>query len=320
MTQLKTCFLISLLFSTDLLAGQPLCLYVSSYHAGYHWNDGIEAGLTQSLAGVCELRRYYMDTKRHQDTDFAAAKAAEVKQLIDQIHPDIVIACDDNASRYLVVPYLKDNSIPVVFCGVNWTVEPYGYPYANTTGMIEVAPIQPLVQEALRLRPQARQLVFLSADVPTQHKDAERLQMIAADNQIKLQVYLVKQFDTWKEAFAATHSDDILILGNPIGIADWDWSRASDFIQAKTHNLTASFGVAMSPYAIFSMVNVPEEQGEWSGQLAQLILAGEKPSNLPITANRRWQLFASPSRARQINLHLPERILQHAVLIDSTEQ
>jgi ABC-type uncharacterized transport system substrate-binding protein len=62
---------------------------------------------------------------------------------------------------------------------------------------------------------------------------------------------------------------------------------------------------------------MPEEQGEWSGELARLILAGKSPAELPITANRRWQMLANPELARRIGIRLPERILQRAVIVDT---
>lgn len=95
------------------------CLYVSSYHAGYEWNDGIERGMKPHLAGKCELRTFYMDGKRQLGAAFAKSKAREAKELIDSWKPNIVIAADDNASKYLVMPYLKNVATPVVFCGIN---------------------------------------------------------------------------------------------------------------------------------------------------------------------------------------------------------
>jgi ABC-type uncharacterized transport system substrate-binding protein len=305
------------LATTAIAQTGPVCLYVSSYHPGYHWNDGIEAGLVQSLGQACELKRFYMDTLRNKAPEFAAAKGAEAKQLIDATRPQVVIACDDPASKYLVTHYLKNVATPVVFCGVNWTVEPYGYSYQNVTGMIEVAPIQPLVQEARSLLPKARQLAFLAADVPTQHKEVERLQKVAADEGLTLTVKLVDSFDAWKKGFDQVQGADLVILGNPAGITGWDEAAAGRFIQEHTRRLTLSFGVAMSRHAVFAMINMPEEQGEWSGELARLILAGKSPAELPITANRRWQMLANPELARKIGIRLPERILQRALIVDA---
>ena len=37
---------------------EPLCLYVSSYHKGYAWSDGVENGLRQTIDGHCELVQF----------------------------------------------------------------------------------------------------------------------------------------------------------------------------------------------------------------------------------------------------------------------
>ncbi|MCP4577871.1 MAG: hypothetical protein GY846_16480 [Deltaproteobacteria bacterium] len=59
---------------------------------------------------------------------------------------DVVIAADDNASKYLIKPFYKDAGLPFVFCGVNWDASNYGFPYRNVTGMIEVAGAKELVK------------------------------------------------------------------------------------------------------------------------------------------------------------------------------
>ena len=48
-------------------AAPTRCLYVSSSHAGYAWNDGIERGLEAELRGRCEITRFYMDGTRNLD-------------------------------------------------------------------------------------------------------------------------------------------------------------------------------------------------------------------------------------------------------------
>lgn len=296
---------------------ESTCLYISSYHRGYHWNDGIEAGVKRGLGGACKLQSFYMDTKRNKSSEFAKSKALEAKRLIDKLKPDVVIACDDNASKYLVVPHLKGTHVPVVFCGVNWTVKPYGYPYPNVTGIIEVAPIKPLLKEAHSLQPAATRILFLSADVPTQHKEVKRLKKIAQEEGVPLQVRLVKDYSQWQQGFDEAQPTDILVLGNPAGIKQWKWRAAAEFIHQQTRSLTVSFGVAMSRHAVFSMINVPDEQGEWSAELAKQILAGQSPGDLPITANRRWQMVVNPLLARRLNIQLPERLLQNAKVMDT---
>jgi ABC-type uncharacterized transport system substrate-binding protein len=294
---------------------KPICLYVSSYHSGYHWNDGIEAGLTRSLSGVCEVQQFYMDTKRNKGEKFATAKALEAKQLIDQLQPDVVIACDDSASKYLIVKHIKGTDIPTIFCGVNWTVKAYGYPYPNVTGMIEVAPIKPLINEAHNLLPKAKSIAFISADVPTQEKDAQRIKSIAKTEGLNFNVKLVNDFEQWKKAFNEVQKADIVVLGNPAGIYNWDQQLAETYIRQQTRSLTVSFGVTMSRHSIFAMINIPEEQGEWSALLAKQILSGESPADLPITANRRWQILVNPALAQRANIKLPERLIQNSIIV-----
>ena len=144
---------LGLLLSTATVGadGQKRCLLVYSYHVGYPWNDAVDQGATEILQGECEIHRFYMDSKRNPDPQFIEKKARQAHAVIEQWKPDVVLAIDDNSSKYLVAPYLKDHAIPVVFAGVNWTVSEYGYPFSNVTGMIEVAPIAPLFLHAERI-------------------------------------------------------------------------------------------------------------------------------------------------------------------------
>lgn len=86
-----------------------------------------------------------MDTKRNKSDDFIKEVALKAKNIIETFKPDVVIAADDNASKYLIEPYYKNASLPFVFCGVNWDASVYGYPYRNVTGMVEVAGAKKLV-------------------------------------------------------------------------------------------------------------------------------------------------------------------------------
>lgn len=115
-------------------------LYVDSYHAAYPWSAGITEGIKNVIDehDDIELKIIQMDTKRHSDDEFKKTAAQKVKDLIESLQPDVVIASDDNASKYLIVPYYKGSKLPFVFCGVNGDAEVYGFPYRNITGIVEV--------------------------------------------------------------------------------------------------------------------------------------------------------------------------------------
>ncbi len=139
----------------------PKCLHVMSYHRGYAWNDGIEKGVEDTLQGHCRLKKFFMDTKRNTAVAFAEKKARQVIKLIHDYQPDIVIASDDNASKYVVTRF-RNSPIPFIFNGINWTAEPYGYPYNNVTGMVEVAPIIPLLGIIKKNIPGVKHGIYLS--------------------------------------------------------------------------------------------------------------------------------------------------------------
>lgn len=300
----------SVLFGADAYAAK--CLYVSSYHKGYEWNDGIERGLDQELKGKCELSKFYMDTNRNTEPEHAKQKALEARQLIEKTHPDVVIACDDSASKYLIQPYFKDAALPVVFCGVNWTVKAYGYPYRNATGMIEIAPIKPLMKEVQNLIKSVNTGIYLAADVITQRKEFEENREAYAKGGITISPIFVKSMAEWKAGFAAAQKADFVVLGTNAGINDWNDDEAYQSVKSQIRKLIVTNYDWMAPFTILAMTKVAEEQGEWSAHLALSILNGIKPDTLPIVVNRRWQTFVNPELAGQAGIHLPPRLVHKA--------
>jgi len=298
-------------------ASPPRCLYVSSYHAGYEWNDGIERGMDAVLQGKCEVKKFYLDGKRHLDSDFAKAKALEAKELIDTWKPDVVIAADDNASKYLIMPYFKDAAVPVVFCGLNWTAEPYGYPYRNATGMIEVGPIEPLAAEVQAVVKNARRGVFLSADEITQRKEFAMNQEIYKRRGIEFTHKTVRSMADWEASFAAAQARvDFLVIGNNAGINDWDGERARLYAHEHGRRFTVAYLEWMAPYAMLTMAKIADEQGEWAGKVALLILNGTPPSKIPIVANRRWTMYVNNKLLDKAGYRLSPEILRKAVKVE----
>ncbi len=126
----------------------PRILFIDSYHEGYTWSDGVTEGILQILEHqAVELKIHHMDSKRNRDEAFIIAAAKKARQVIDEFKPDVVIACDDNAAKYLIAPFYKTSDLPIVFCGINRDAKTYGFPTRNITGMIEVDMIEPLIKQ-----------------------------------------------------------------------------------------------------------------------------------------------------------------------------
>ncbi|MGB1288378.1 MAG: ABC transporter substrate-binding protein, partial [Aggregatilineales bacterium] len=200
-------------------------LLIDSYHAGYEWSDGTEAGLRSILDNTgIELRVIYMDTKRNTEIEFRENAALEARAEIEAFAPDVVIVAEDNAQEYLVVPYLLGIDLPVVFTGVNWDASTYGYPATNVTGIVEVELVQQLI-EHLQQYTQGDKIGYLAVTSSTEVKAVEIYQERFFNGE--LQVHFVETFEEYKTAFVALQDEvDILFLGNNAGIDYWDEEAA----------------------------------------------------------------------------------------------
>ncbi len=304
---------ICLFTSRAVLAAK--CLYVSSYHLGYEWNDGIERGIDRVLSGKCELDKFYMDTKRNKDEAFGKKMALVAKAYIEKTKPDVVIACDDNASKYLIKPHYKNAVLPFVFCGINWTVEPYGYPYSNATGMVEIVPVKVLVKELKKILKQTKHAIYLGPDIITEHREYAHSKKVYAKGGIEVTPLFVKTMSDWETAFKAAQKVDFIILGSEGGFNDWDDQRAYRFILANTKIMTVTNYAWMSHLAVLSITKSAEEQGEWAALVALGILGGKKASDYAIVPNRRWNIFVNQRLADAANIDLPSDITRKAVRV-----
>ncbi len=308
MPGLRSCTLVIVFLLTATTVNAAKCVYISSYHQGYAWSDGVERGLLKTLDGKCEITRFDMDSKRQKDEESIKQAALKAKNLIDNTQPDVVIASDDNASKYLIVPYYKDADIPFVFCGVNWTVEQYGYPFSNVTGMIEVAAIDPMFDKAAAITGKIKHAVYIGADTLTEEKNLKRFIAAGKKNNIKITSQLVETMPEWIKAYQQAQQADLIIMGSNAGIPDWDKDEAQDAISTVSKTLSATNHGWMMPYTMFGMTKVPEEQGEWAARVAIEIMNGTKPSDIPIIPNRNFDIIVNNSLLDSAQIKLPEFI------------
>ncbi len=298
------------------LAQAKECVYINSYHAGYVWSDKIEATIKDKLQGVCNMHVFRMDTKRHTSDVFARQKALEAKAFIEKVKPDVVIASDDNASKYLVAAYYKNSAIPFVFCGINWTANAYGYPYDNATGMIEVSPIKELLREARLAVGEVTQVAFIaSKGVHTDEKEFSWMSRMYARQGITVIPFYVDSMKAWKDAYDEAQSSDFIVLNNIAGIAHWNKDEITDYVKHHANKLTVTTYDFMTPYTMLAMTKIAEEQGEWASDVAIHILQGESPKSIPVVANQRYNLYINTTILDASSIHLSERLYFKAIKV-----
>ncbi|HET9646087.1 MAG TPA: hypothetical protein VFP68_22655 [Burkholderiaceae bacterium] len=295
------------------VAGKRI-LWVDSYHEGNPWNDGIGRGIVSRLqeSGV-ELHVVHMDTARHADDAFAREAGWRAKLAADDFKPDVVIATDDAAAKYFVVPYLKSGPVPVVFAGINWDASAYGFPASNVTGMVEVDLVKPLVR-ALRDHAQGDRVAYLSADTRTQAK------VVATYNKRffggRMSVRLVRIFTEFKRAYLESQrAADMLITGNYAGITGWDEKTARAFVMDSTRIPSGYVDGYMTPLVLITMGKVPEEQGEYAAGVALKILHGAKPADFPLVENKKAVLGLNLLLAEKLGIVFGLSMLKNASIV-----
>jgi ABC-type uncharacterized transport system substrate-binding protein len=293
--------------------------WIDSYHEGNPWNDGIGRGISQALQGSgVVLQAFHMDTARNAGDAYANDIALKTKAAVDAFKPDVLIATDDAAQKYVVVPFYRDSEMPVVFAGVNWSAAAYGYPTANVTGMLEFDLVDPLIR-ALRDYARGERVAYLSGDTQTQAK------VVATYNELffagKMQVRLVKSFDEFKQAFVALQdSADMLLTGNYAGIAGWDEKAARAFIVEHTKIPTGYVDGYMTPSVLITMGKIPEEQGEYAAQVALAVLGGAKPSAFPLVSNKKAALGLNLLIADKLHIVFTPSMLKNASTVVREER
>lgn len=284
------------------LSGKKI-LYIDSYHAGYAWSDGIDAGVRQGLkdSGV-ELRVHRMDTKRNKSEAFKQQAALRAKALIEEFAPDLVITADDNAAKYLVQPYLAGGGIPVVFCGINWDASAYGLPTENVTGMLEVNDVDSLVH-LLEEMAAGERIGFIGGDTLTNRKEVDYYRNTFGIDVIP---YFAKDFEDFKLGYLALQTQsDMLIFYNFVAIEGWEHAAAVDFLRKHTRIPSGTFQQGVLPYAVVGYLKVPQEQGLWAAETAKKILSGAAPTSIKVINNTEARLSINTELAAAANLEVP---------------
>lgn len=309
---IETFYLVWILLALAIpdAASAAKCLYVSSYHRGYEWSDGVERGVRSVLEGRCELRQFDMDTKRKKSPEEMAAAGLEAKQIIDSWQPDVVITADDNAAKYLIQPYFKDHTIPFVFCGINWTIEEYDFPYDNLTGMVEIAPIAPLLNKAIELLASHGRGIYIGANTRTETKNLARFENAAERIGVQLDAKLVDTVEDWINAYRDGQAYDFVIMGSNSGIADWNEKVVVESILPHTRRLSVTNHGWMMPYTMLGFTKIPEEQGEWAAKAAIAIMNGMAPSEIAIVPNRKWDIWTNAALLEAARIRLPESLIR----------
>lgn len=292
--------------------GARTLLHINSYHPGYAASDEVLAGIYEVVgASNARLDVFFMDTKRFPEAESITAKVDEVMEMIGRTRPDVIIASDDNAVKYIVAEHFKSGPIPCVFCGVNWTCEPYGLPTENVTGMLEVLPVQQTVDTLTQYYPNTRRITVLSENTASERKNKDVLGPIFAELGLSTTYALVDTYDEWKMHFLKANTEaDVIFLPTSGAIANWDPADAQVFVRKQIRVPVFTCDHLMMKYAVFGLTKAPREQGQWAARTALRILRGKSPATIPVTRNRQTEAYLNTTLATQIGFEPDRELLE----------
>ncbi|MCP4132242.1 MAG: ABC transporter substrate-binding protein [bacterium] len=301
-------------YKGKLYTGKKI-LFVNSYHDGYAWSDGIVKG-AEDLADAADIdfEIFEMDSKRNTSVDFIKKSALRAKKAIEEYKPDIVIVCDDNAAKYLIVPHFKNAKLPFVFCGVNWDASVYGFPFDNVTGMLEVEYINGIIGY-MRDHAKGDKIGLISTDVISDRRSAENYKT-QLNIKLSKEVY-VKTVADWKKEFVKIQNEvDMLIISNVVGIKGWDNDDMQEWMLNNTKIPTGTSNEWVMKYSVMGLIKIPEEHGRWSVKSAMKIFDGASPRSIPIVKSKEGRLFVNTTLAKKLNIKIDDTLMQNAVKVD----
>lgn len=293
-------------------------VYVNSYHSSFPPSMQITEGVYETLpTDSFDIVSCFMDTKRNPSKDYIKERTTAILDSIKSEAPDLLIVSDDNAVKYLVEPNFQNDPMPIVFCGVNWTVEQYDLSHCNITGVLEILPIKEAMLMLKSYYPDMQKLLVLNENTTTSRKTKPLLDTLLIDIGLFVKQELVDDFKAWKSAFIVGNENyDAIYLQTRGAIKNWVHEEAQLTIEQHIKVPLVTCEDFMMPYVVLGVTQVSKEQGVKAAETAKKILQGTNPSEIPVTRNQMTTVWINKSLAGKINFNPDEKLLDNARIID----
>ncbi len=292
---------------------RPKVLLIQSYHAEYEWCAGINRGVRRALAPLdIELEILHMDTKRNPQEEMKQKAGQVARDLIDRWQPDVIIAADDNAQKYVTCHYVGREKPQIVFCGVNAEMPAYGFPAPNATGVLERPHFAAGVAYLRKLVPSLRKLAIVSDDSETSDGGIAYMKKDQSDCQIVL-IARPGTFDEWKKAIVSCQDTaDIIAIYMYHTVKDpttgmvvepktvMGWTAANSRIP-----ILGFFVFGVDDGALCGYLESGVEHGYKAGQMAMEILNGKSAGQIPILTALEGQSMLNLHAADALKIPIP---------------
>lgn len=266
-------------------------LYLNSYHNGYHWSDGLLAGVRSILnesSYKVDLQIEYMDAKKFNYDIISKNLHALYKEKFKNETFDIIILSDNDALNF-VNQHREDlfSNIPAVFCGVN-DLKESDTSGGNITGVVEVYDFIATLEVAKTLHPEKDRLVVLIDNSTAGRAIRRQAEKIIAQNNIGLEVefWIQLSLEEAQKRVRQLPDNTFLFIApyyQTIGGRFYTSEEVSESIYKHSSVPIYTGWEFMIGYgAVGGRVLSSFEHGKSAGRMALQILDGAKADEIPI--------------------------------------
>jgi ABC-type uncharacterized transport system substrate-binding protein len=291
-------------------------LVVMSYHQDYEGEKEIARGLEENLPGAA-FRYFYLNAK--YDYQGGKRMGAEAHRVFLEYQPDAVVAVDDPAQVFFVVPFLRGRvKVPVIFCGVNFEAGKYGYPATNVTGVLEKKHYRESLGFASLVAPSLKSVAVIYMDNLTNRQNLEQIEAEEGDYPLAIAgKYPVESLTELLKLVTRLEGEvDGIMALNLSGIVD---ARGASMDGAEVIRLLAescrlpTIGASsweISAGLLCGVIKSDKEQGVISAALLKKLWAGAAIADLPVMSNSNGSRQVNIATLKRLGLTLtPEAVL-----------
>lgn len=302
-------------------------LVLNSYHKDYKWSDNIIEGITSVFgpnARNIDVQVEYMDTHRISDNDYIYQLFETYKYKFKQKKFDVIIASDDPAFAFLLQHHdqLFPNT-PVVFCGVNYFDDTMLAGQKLFTGVVEGQDIKSTLDIALKLHPATKNIYVINDNTMTGSSIEKTLQETIPQFKDRVKFISLEEYAMAEIKEKVAHLPDDSLVLFLIFFQDRSghkFSYAESISQISANSTVPIYGVwdfSLGDGLVGGMLTSGYYQGELAATLAQRILQGERPSDIPIVKNSPNHYMFDRNQMKRFNIN-PSDLPQESIIINDT--
>lgn len=304
---------------------KQIVLHISSYSTRVEWERNETDAIRKSLEEIPNLEYHNLNLSARQISNKAnmnAIIANTIRTNFIERNPDLIIATDNDALEFVLNNYyMLFPKVPVVFCGINAFDISMLYGFEEYfTGVSEEDSSYETIAEILRLYPKTERIYILNDYTPSGLKWREGLEkrIDTYGFPVRYEFNENKPFNDILEDIRGFGPDTLVLLGTYFldsGKAFYTEKDVQELVSEASQMPVFCLANSFNGYgSLGGLVTAGDLQGETAGLMAQKILSGIRPDEIPVIIDssslNRWQFDYEVAGKHGINVKTlpPEHI------------